>query len=158
MDVLHGEVRHTVLFADVVNRNDARMLQPSNDLDLAQKTLLARPEVQQPGPNQLQRHAPPERRLFGEIHGPHAALANAFDQPISPQSLGNGVAGRTVGEQSHPAQQFQPLANPGNQLRMLGAQPLHRRRLAHLLSLDELRDEFLENVIGHGSAAERSGG
>jgi hypothetical protein len=48
------------------------------------------------GGKEFHRHAPPQRRIFGEIHNSHSALTELVDDPIMGDSLAYHVLGSSA--------------------------------------------------------------
>src|SRR5262249_2923432 len=83
LDQLHAEKRSAVLFADLVNLDDVRMLQACDRLGLSlEAPQLARPRMG-PGQNHLERDEPIEPEVPGPVHDAHRAPAEFAEHFVS---------------------------------------------------------------------------
>ncbi len=93
LHVVHAEERDPILLADAVDRDDPRVLQARNRLDLPSEPLATARTVELLGPHDLDRYLATELALLGEVDDAHAANAEAADQLEVAEFLWNAMAG-----------------------------------------------------------------
>ena len=88
--VLHGEERHALHFADIVNAAHVGVGDQPRHPHLAVEPL-EQPRI--PGRflrKELQRHGLPQGQVRRTVHLPHAAAAHQPDDPVTPSHQGSG--------------------------------------------------------------------
>ena len=152
----HREERDAALLADGVDRHDARVVQPRDDLDLAAEPFAGAGEEQLVGADDLQCHLASERLLHRGVDDPHAAGAQFAQQAEVAESFGDRRAHHT--EQAERAQRVEPRPQRRGVGRVVAAQLLERG-LAVGFEHDEcLGDQIFElGWIGVHAADESRG-
>jgi hypothetical protein len=87
-DELHREERHALVFAREIHRDERGMLELGDRVDLAAETLARALEVEQLGPDDLERDAAVQRLLDRFVDDAHAAAADAPQQPVLAEPFG----------------------------------------------------------------------
>src|SRR5262249_36997497 len=82
---LHAEVMLVVMFADFVNGNDVRMIEPRRSFSFRVKTLDQRGRGQLTSQNHLERDGPIQAHLPGAIDYAHATAGDFFEQFVIPE-------------------------------------------------------------------------
>ena len=75
LDELHGEVLLPLVLADLVDRDDARVVELGDGLGLVLEPAELNVAGEDAGPDHLQGHLTIERHLASKVHDPHAAPA-----------------------------------------------------------------------------------
>ena len=84
---LHHEELLPVVFADVIDRADVRVIQRRRRTSLALKALRRRRVPQQLRRQELDGHLPAEADIFAAVHDAHATPAKALEDPVMRDGL-----------------------------------------------------------------------
>jgi hypothetical protein len=87
IEQFHDDEPLAMILADVEQRADVRVIQRRSDARLALKALERVAISGQLRRQQLERHLPPEPRVFGSVDDSHAAVAELFDDAVVRQGL-----------------------------------------------------------------------
>ena len=79
---LHHEELLPLVFADVIDRADVRVIQRRRRPSLALKALHGRRVPRQFRRQELDSHLPAEADIFAAVHDAHAASAQLFEDPV----------------------------------------------------------------------------
>ncbi len=91
---LQGEVMEPVVLVHVQQVRDVRVVNLGQHPCLFVEALHLHRVGRQLGAQHLERDDPAVQRVFGAIHGPHAALAELLDQAVAPQPFVRQRLGR----------------------------------------------------------------
>ena len=80
--MLHGEKRPAVVFADLMHRDDIRMIQFGRRLCFTREPGFRGLVVAQSIGQKLQRYPPLEGRILGQVHFAHTADADILDNLV----------------------------------------------------------------------------
>ena len=87
LQVLHGEIRLSLVLAEIVNGNDVSVRQLAGGSRLAEEPFAQLRVLIDRDRNHLDGDDPFEERVAGAIHDPHATLAEFFDDLIPADTL-----------------------------------------------------------------------
>ena len=144
---LHREVRDAPLFAELVHRDDARVLQARDDLDLPPEALPRAGEVELVGADQLERDLPAEGLLVREVDDAHAAAAEEGEQAEVAEPVGEGGLGGAL-EQAGVREAPHALTEGVRALWVLAAHLLERLGARLLHPVEALEHELRNRVEG----------
>ena len=85
LDVAHGDEEEVVRGPRLVDRDDVRVVDRGGQLRLAQEAVAERRVLGDPGGEQLQRNAPLQPQILGQVDDPHAADAQQGFDPVAGQ-------------------------------------------------------------------------
>ena len=113
LEVAHRDVQDAVGLSGGVDGHDVGVLGGGRSLGLVDEALPERLVPRQVGTQQLEDDVATRRRLFGQVHGAHAALAEYRDDPVA-GDLGAdpGVAHRVFVHRGAPPHAFVGLGVP----------------------------------------------
>ena len=89
LEKLHGEVGATVVFANVVDCADIRMIQGRSSAGFAPKPLQHRQLAGDLVRQKFERHKAPEAGVLSLVDHPHPATADFFEHPVVGDSFTN---------------------------------------------------------------------
>src|SRR5262249_54308273 len=92
LDELHGVETNAPLLADLENGHNVGVVQPGRRLGLAAEALSGQAVSGGVARQDLQGHAPAQRRLFRLVDHPHAAFADFPQEAVIPYLLQRGTA------------------------------------------------------------------
>ena len=78
----HRDERYALVFVDIVNRADIRMVQRGRSASLALESLERGRISRDAQRHKFQRHLPPQLRILSAIHHAHPAAAHLLDDAV----------------------------------------------------------------------------
>jgi hypothetical protein len=91
-DVLHRDEVHALVLADVVDRDDVRMIQARRGSRFLDEALAAFGVEGGFAAQDLDRHGPAQSCIDGAVHGPHPAFTERLQELVMRERFGSHLS------------------------------------------------------------------